>query len=405
MTYRKKTYDGPSAEDKALERFTEMMIEKVKSIQQDWQKPWLTPGAALWPRNLSGREYCGNNALMLMLLAEREKYTLPFYATFNRIVGLNFSTDKDGNRRPLLDANGQPMPRVAVNSGAKSFPVFLTSFTVVNKETKEKIPYETYRQLSDEDKKGYNVYPKTNVYSVFNVAAQTNVKEARPELYAKLEQQACVGRAATIDGERFHLPVIDQMLDKNLWYCPIHLKEGDNAYYSISRDEIVLPKPEYFRDGESFISTMSHECIHSTGAESRLNRLKGGSFGSEEYSSEELKAELGAALVCSRLGITKHIKDDSAAYIKSWLDNMQQSPDYLKTILADVKKATSMMSARLDTIQQQIDDYQAVPGQEKAFPDTYDLDGNGNTMEVAHAEKDPFAPVLDNETVPFKMHR
>ena len=28
-----------TAEDKALERFTEMMIERVKEIQTDWKKP------------------------------------------------------------------------------------------------------------------------------------------------------------------------------------------------------------------------------------------------------------------------------------------------------------------------------------------------------------------------------
>jgi len=405
MAYRKRSYDGPSAEDKALEKFAELMIEKVKGIQQDWHKPWLTPGVSLWPRNLSGREYCGNNALMLMLLAEKQGYAIPFYGTFNRIVGLNFSTDKDGNKKPLTDANGEKLPTVAVNKGEKSFPVFLTSFTVVHKDTKEKIPFDEYKRLSDDEKKSYNVYPKMNVYNVFNVAAQTNIKEARPELYAKLEQQANIVRPAVVEGERFHLPVIDEMIGKQLWYCTIKLGDGNDAYYSISKDEIVLPKPEYFRDGESFISTMSHECIHSTGAESRLNRLKGGGFGSEDYSAEELKAELGAALVCSRLGITKHIKDDSAAYLKSWLDHMQESPEYLKTILFDVKKATSMMSMRLENIQQQIDDYQAVAGQERMFPDTYDLDDDGNTMEVAHAEKIPFVPAVDDEDVPFKMRR
>lgn len=42
--------------------------------------------------------------------------------------------------------------------------------------------------MSAEEQKEYNVYPKLNVYQVFNVA-QTNLKEARPELYAKLEAE------------------------------------------------------------------------------------------------------------------------------------------------------------------------------------------------------------------------
>ena len=39
----------------------------------------------------------------------------------------------------------------------------------------------------------YNVYPKLQVYNVFNVA-QTNLQEARPELYKKLEAAAGVNR-------------------------------------------------------------------------------------------------------------------------------------------------------------------------------------------------------------------
>ena len=49
--YRRQNTDGPNSEDKALDLFAEMMIEKLESSLQ-------------WPRNLSGREYNGMNALM-----------------------------------------------------------------------------------------------------------------------------------------------------------------------------------------------------------------------------------------------------------------------------------------------------------------------------------------------------
>lgn len=48
--------------------------------------------------------------------------------------------------------------------------LFITTFTVVDKESKEKIKYEDYRRLSDEEKERYAVYPKLNVYNVFNVS-------------------------------------------------------------------------------------------------------------------------------------------------------------------------------------------------------------------------------------------
>ena len=49
--YRKKNADGPNSEDKALDLFAEMMIEKIEGIQKDWKKPWFTEGALQWPRN------------------------------------------------------------------------------------------------------------------------------------------------------------------------------------------------------------------------------------------------------------------------------------------------------------------------------------------------------------------
>ena len=66
-TAKKYESNGPSAEDKALDRFAEMMIARIEALQSDWKKPWFTEGTLAWPKNLSGREYNGQNALMLML--------------------------------------------------------------------------------------------------------------------------------------------------------------------------------------------------------------------------------------------------------------------------------------------------------------------------------------------------
>lgn len=86
---------------------------------------------------------------------------------------------------------------------------------------------------------------------------------------------------------------------------------------------------------------------HSTGAEGRLDRIKPAAFGSKEYAREELVAELGSALVASQYGITKTIKEDSALYLGSWLDVLKESPEFLKTSLFDVKKASSMIAQRM----------------------------------------------------------
>lgn len=346
---RRYNSDGSSAEERALERFTELMIKKISSIKGDWKKPWFTEGYMAWPKNLSGREYNGMNALMLMLLCEENGYKLPVFCTFQRVSGLNYSTDKQGNHKPLTDANGERLPQVSVLKGEKSFPVFITTFTVVNKETKEKIKMEDYRKLSPEEQEKYSVYPKLNVHNVFNVA-QTNLREARPELYEKLCEQNNLKRPASLDDEKMAFTPLDEMIAKNLWVCPISLEHQDSAYYSIAKDAIVLPEKSQFINGETFYGTLLHEMTHSTGAEGRLDRIKPAAFGSKEYAREELVAELGSALVASQYGIAKTIKEDSAQYIDHWLRVLKESPEFLKTTLLDVKKASSMISQRIDAV-------------------------------------------------------
>lgn len=341
--YNKTSTGGPSSEDRALDVFADMMIEKIQSISNDWKKPWFTEGAMQWPKNLSGREYNGMNALMLLMQCEKKGYQIPRFCTFDCVQRLN---DK-----AALAENGEPLPRVSVQKGEKSFPVFITTFTCVDKDTKERIPYDDYKRMSDEERKQYNVYPKMKVYNVFNVA-QTNLQEARPELWAKLEaENVCPSREEL--GNDFSFAPIDAMIADNRWICPIKPTHGDNAYFSISKNEIVVPDKSQFVDGESFYGTLLHEMTHSTGREGVLDRIKPTSFGSAEYAREELVAELGSALVAQRYGMEKHIKGDSAAYLKSWLDSLKESPQFIKTTLLDVKKATAMITQQVDKIAQE----------------------------------------------------
>jgi antirestriction protein ArdC len=376
MAYYKRSFnaDGQSAESKALDKFAELMIRKIKDIQTDWEKPWITNTA--FPKNIDGRPYSGSNALMLMLHAEKEGYDIPVYATFERILSLNYDKEK---KTPL------DLPNVCVKKGEKSYPVTFTSFTVIHKDTKERIKFEEFKKLDDEDKKQYNVYPKQQYFNVFNLAAQTNLREVRPEQYQQLLDENSAKQSAAND---FSFPAVDEMFKHNLWICPVKLLHQDQAFYSPSRDEIVLPEKSQFVDGQSFYGTAWHEMAHSTGAEKRLDRLKPSAFGSADYAREELVAELSAALVGSRYGVTKNMKADSASYIKAWLDNLQESPEFIKTTLQDVKKASSMITQRIDLVQDYINDYQKSMGNQEVYPDYVDLDLDGNTSEPLFVKRD-----------------
>lgn len=173
-------------------------------------------------------------------------------------------------------------------------------------------------------------------------------------------------------------PALDAMIEKDLYVCPIKPTRGDDAYYSITKDVIVVPEKAQFVDGESFYSNLLHEMGHASGAPNRLDRLKPGqSFGSAAYAREELVAELTAALVSSQYGMEKHVKSDSAAYLKSWLNSLHEDPSFIKSTLMDVKRASSFISQRLDAVNVRLErdgweaDFSDIRQQNKAFTPSF----------------------------------
>lgn len=365
--------DGPSAEDKALDLFADMMIKKIQSLNgtDGWKKPWFCEGALRWPKNMNGREYNGMNALFLMMHCENQGYKIPRFCTFDCIQRMNDKLAKDDKSR------------VMIRKGEQSFPVMLTTYTCIDKDTKERIKWDDYKRLSDEEKKQYNVYPKLQVFRVFNVS-QTNLQDAHPELWAKLEAEN--KRPENKTEEQFSFEPVDTMIRDNRWICPIKPVQGDNAYFSISKNEIVVPEKVQFKDGESFYSSLFHEMGHSTGHESVLARIKPTTFGSAEYAREELVAELTAALTAQRYGMTKHLKDDSAAYLKSWLDSLKESPRFIKTTLIDVKRATSMLTQYIDKMTVEIEN-------EKKTEQTETVENGEETKENKNAGQMYYASV------------
>ena len=380
------------------------MIDKISNIQQDWKKPWFTPQSAQLPRNLSGRQYNGFNSIVLMMQQEKHGWQTSRYATFDRISAMNYQKNKEGANIHAVDKDGNKLPLVSVNKGEKSTPVMLTTFTCVNPETKERVKYDDYKQMTEEERAKYNVYPKLQVYNVFNLD-QTNLKEARPEMYQKFLDETDGQKFQSSEGMR-DFPAIDAMIEKDLYVCPIKPTFGDDAYYSISKDEIVIPEKVQFTDGEAFYSNLLHEMSHASGSESRLNRLRPTSFGSEQYSREELVAELTAALVSSQHGMTKGIKADSAAYLKSWLDQLHQGPEFIKTVLMDVKKSSSFINQRIDAVQMKLEkdgweaDFSEVREQNKAYSSSFTNEkgkGSGTTEQQSQEQTKPEAKEQEQE--------
>lgn len=119
---------------------------------------------------------------------------------------------------------------------------------------------------------------------------------------------------------------------------------SNDAFYSPVKDYIQVPCKEQYKDILEFYSTLFHEMIHSTGHKDRLKRLdcslKFASFGSEDYSKEELIAEIGSAFLMNHIGIesNKTFKN-STAYIQSWLRVLKNDNRFIVNASSKAEKA------------------------------------------------------------------
>jgi antirestriction protein ArdC len=117
----------------------------------------------------------------------------------------------------------------------------------------------------------------------------------------------------------------------------VEFKHDNSAGYAPTQDTIAMPHAQRFTQSEGFYAVLFHELAHATGHASRLNRLdskKHRSFGSPEYSFEELVAEMTAAFLCAHCGMENRV-EQSAAYIDGWLGVLRQD----KKILLDAATA------------------------------------------------------------------
>ena len=351
----------------ALDRFAEMMIERMKQMKDsDWKQGWIggANGYAGLPQNVGGRNYSGSNSFFLQLQTAAKGYQLPVYLTFKQAHNL----------------------KAHVLKGEKSFPVVYWDMMIKDKDGK-KISSDEYKAMSKEERKNLDVIPFIKAFPVYNID-QTNLREVQPERVQKLIDKFKVPELRDTQGMYAHT-ALDRMIQQQSWLCPIQADRRENgAYYSPSRDIVVLPMKaqfntgntpeEIYRDGMEFYSTMLHEMTHSTMTPERLNREMGGKFGDPKYAKEELVAELTAAMISHSMGFDSKITDNSAAYLDSWISVLKKEPKFIVSIMADVNKAS-------DLILDHVDKQRLALGEQPYL-----------------AKNDPWLPPDPNEEIPFK---
>ena len=135
----------------------------------------------------------------------------------------------------------------------------------------------------------------------------------------------------------------------------INNKPSNRAYFSPSADEVVVPMLSQYTDVEEYYSTAFHELTHSTLIESRCNRksdqVTPAIFGNEEYSREELVAEIGAAMLVNICGMDsgKAFKN-SVGYIQGWLKVLKDDPKAIVWASGRAEKAARYIQGEREAV-------------------------------------------------------
>lgn len=109
-------------------------------------------------------------------------------------------------------------------------------------------------------------------------------------------------------------------------------------HYSPLADKITIPLPNQYHDAENYYSTALHELSHWTGHSSRLNRDFAKDKHTQKYAREELRAEIGSAMVNMMLGIAPKISENNKAYIKGWIAHLKEEPKEILRACGDAEK-------------------------------------------------------------------
>jgi antirestriction protein ArdC len=128
---------------------------------------------------------------------------------------------------------------------------------------------------------------------------------------------------------------------------PPAIQAGPLACYSTLSDTVTMPAREAFTKSDEYYSVFFHELTHSTRHTSRLNRGEGkpNKFGGEEYSKEELVAEMGAAMLCAVAGIDSQIRRN-AGYIQNWIQVLKNDSKMVVLAAAQAQKAADWILNR-----------------------------------------------------------
>lgn len=319
------------------ERITDRIIEQLEAGTIPWHKPWNAAGHL--PMNIRyanskvKRPYRGINPLLLAMSG----YGSPYWMTYNQAETIAYKhfCKTEGIKADALADHGSL--EKANKASSPSYKAFRDAGGGGIKAGEKSTTIVFWRMLrvEDKDKPGEKkMIPLARFIAVFNYEQTFNLGIEFPE----------VDEGKTVDPIAAAEDILAAWDDE-----PTVTHGGDKAYYRPSDDSITLPNMVDFDTAEDYYFTRFHEGVHATGHASRLNRpeiVKSSFiFGDEDYSAEELVAEMGSAMLGAVAGIDHEKRiENSAAYIKHWLTKLRDDRQMVMKAAQKAQKAVDYIT-------------------------------------------------------------
>lgn len=290
--------------NKARQNLIDMYVKSLEEGEIPWEKMWKTRQ----PYNaITKKKYRGINNLALSFIAMKRGYKDVRWCTYKQMKKYKW-TFKD-------------------NAQGKGICIeYWSRYNIQEKKTYSFKEYEKIIKEEPERKDDFKLITKCT--TVFNADLINGI----PKDLSQEETKDQIQTSEFIDN-------IIKNIDVN------YLEEGEEAFYDLKDDCVVIPPSNLFKNEYSYYATQLHELAHSTGNSKRLNRDLSGNFGSVEYAKEELRAEISSSFLMQELGLEydeKHLQNHKA-YIQNWLQIIKDKPNELFKAISDSDKIVNYL--------------------------------------------------------------
>jgi len=266
---------------------TNKIVQEIESGALPWVKEW-SSFSGLPENAITGRQYNGINTLILWLMGGELGYASHRWCTYKQ----------------AREANG------FVRKGEKSIPVvFYKPLTKDVENASGELEEKTI--------------PMLRIFNVFN-----------------LDQIDGFADNPAADSTK-KLPGIDDFINMT----GVKLVPGSPAFVP-SMNWVHMPPIDMFETNTSYYATLFHELIHWSGHKTRLDRNMSNRFGDAGYAVEELVAELGAAFLCAKFGVTGEVRH--AGYIEHWLKVLKDDNKAIFKAAAEASKAVEDLMSSVE---------------------------------------------------------